>query len=100
MMEYADSDFAEFIASKTCLVKFGAEWCGPCRVVAPTLEKVEKETGITVYDVDIDAYSNVAAEYGIRSIPTIIAFKDGNPIDALVGSYDESVYKEFAEKVK
>lgn len=100
MKEFSEANFVEFISDKSCLVKFGAEWCGPCKAVKPALEKVEEDTGIEVYDVDIDVHSDVATAYGIRSIPTTMAFKNGNPVDQLVGAYGEDAYKGLAEKTR
>ena len=100
MKDYSETNFAEFISNKSCLVKFGADWCGPCKAIKPALEKVETEMGIDVYDVDIDIHNEVAASYGIRSIPTTMAFKEGLLVGEIVGAFNMSAYKELAEKVK
>jgi thioredoxin len=100
MKEYTDSNFETFIAGKSCLVKFGAEWCAPCKTVKPVLENVAADTGVDVYEIDIDSHGAVASLLGIRGVPTVIAFKDGTPVAQLVGAYDEESYKELAEKVQ
>lgn len=69
------------------LVDFGAEWCGPCRALAPIVEELAKEYGarLKVGTVDIDHSRQVAAEFGIMSVPTLIFFKDGKVVDKVVG---------------
>jgi thioredoxin 1 len=68
-------------------VKFGAEWCQPCRALEPSLNKFEEEyiSKVKVHRVDIDEAFDMASKYNIRNIPTIIIFKDGEPIDRLHG---------------
>lgn len=83
----------------TCLLKFSADWCGPCKAVTPTLEKIVGDTGVEIFEVDIDARPELAEQFGIRSIPTVIAFKDGSPIDMLVGAHPEEKYETLASQV-
>ena len=72
--------------NNTVLVDFYAEWCGPCRMLTPTIEEIAKErTDISVGKVNIDENSNLAAYYGVMSIPTLIVFKDGKEHARLVG---------------
>jgi thioredoxin 1 len=74
------SDFNELINStKPTLVDFYADWCGPCKVMSPLIEETKKDLGdgATVLKVNIDENSDVAIKYGIRSIPTLILFKEG-----------------------
>lgn len=81
IQELTDSDFKEVALSsqKTVLVKFGAEWCGPCKKLVPVLEELDKEINekIFIATVDVDKNPETASNYGIMSIPTIIFFKDG-----------------------
>lgn len=92
--------FEEVLASHSvAFVDFYATWCGPCRMLSPTIEKLATEFGniAAIAKVDVDKNSEVAAEFGIQTIPTIIIFKDGKPVDKIVGmrSFDE-----FAKAIK
>lgn len=74
-----EKDFQKTIQSGIVLVDFYADWCGPCRMLTPILEQLSKELEdkIKVVKVDVDAAQNVAAQFDITSVPTIIVFKDG-----------------------
>ncbi|MXV38208.1 thioredoxin [Flavobacteriaceae bacterium Ap0902] len=87
-LEITDANFKETINSeKPVLVDFWAAWCGPCRMVGPTVETLSEEYADTaiVGKVDVDANPDTAAEYGIRNIPTILFFKNGEVVDKVVG---------------
>lgn len=75
------------------LVDFFAEWCGPCKMLAPSLEELSAE-GYQIYSVDIDREQELAAEYGVLSIPTLIFFKDGEKKDRIVGLTPKSALKD------
>lgn len=70
------------------LVDFWAEWCGPCKMIAPALEEISEEMGeqVKITKLNIDENQNVAMKYGVRSIPTLIMFKDGEPIATQIGA--------------
>jgi thioredoxin 1 len=74
-------------AATPVLVDFWAEWCGPCRVIAPVLDQLADEIGsdATIRKVDVDENQALAARYGIRSIPTLMVFKGGEPVETLTG---------------
>ena len=83
----ADNFEEEVLKSeKTVLVDFWATWCGPCRMLAPVIEEISEEnTDIKVCKIDVDEEPELAAEYGIQSIPTLIVFKDGKAVNKSVG---------------
>ncbi|MEF8814971.1 MAG: thioredoxin [Halovenus sp.] len=82
------------------LVDFYADWCGPCQMLEPVVETVAAETAATVAKVDVDANQQLAAEYGVQGVPTLLLFADGEPVERLVGMQDEtqlrSVIEEYA----
>ena len=82
------SEFNEKIASGRVLVDFFATWCGPCRMLAPILEEVDerKEAGdLLIVKVDVDEAGEIAAKYGIQSIPTLILFENGKAVKNALG---------------
>lgn len=90
-VDVTDSTFdAEVINAETpVLVDFWAAWCGPCRVVGPILEEIasEKDGKLKIAKVNIDEYNQMAAQLGISSIPTMILYKNGQPVEKIIGAY-------------
>jgi thioredoxin 1 len=82
-----DNSFDQVVSKGVTLVDFWAEWCGPCRQIAPIVEQIasENEGKITVGKLDVDANGDTAMKFGVMSIPTLILFKDGEPVERLVG---------------
>jgi thioredoxin 1 len=72
------------------LADFYADWCGPCKMLEPVVETIAAETDAAVAKVDVDANQPLAAEYGVRGVPTLVLFADGEPVERLVGVQDES----------
>jgi len=79
------------------LADFYADWCGPCQMLEPIVETIASETDAAVAKIDIDANQQLAAEYGVRSVPTLVLFADGQPVERLVGMQDESRLRSLIE---
>lgn len=77
-------------ATKTAIVDFYADWCGPCKMMAPVIEEIAQDEKLVVGKVNVDANQELAIKYDVMSIPTIIVFKDGNPVDRIVGVHDKN----------
>ena len=98
-----DSDFQELVlkSDTPVLVDFWADWCAPCKMIAPIVEELAEEYDgkIVFAKVDVDSSPLTAAEYGIRSIPTLLVFKDGSPVDQVVGAVPKAVLKQRLDSV-
>jgi len=87
-------------ASGLVLVDFWAEWCGPCKMIAPVLEDIatEYEGKVVIGKLNIDENSDSAPKYGVRGIPTLLLFKNGEIADTKVGALSKTQLKEFLDK--
>ncbi len=100
---YADSQtFKTMIESNTLIfVDFYADWCGPCKIIAPSIEKLADEYNGTVQFVklNIDENPNIAREYDVKSIPTLMIFRNGKPFGRMVGASPVGHYRGELQKV-
>ena len=103
MMEFTDSEFDNQVSGsdKPVMVDFWAPWCGPCKAMTPTIEKLAAEFDgrWLVGKMDIQAHPQAAGKLGIRSIPTLLFFKDGKVVDSLIGAANEDKIREKMEAV-
>ena len=98
-----DAEFTEEVLNSDLpvLVDFWAEWCGPCKMVAPVVEELANDYDgkLKVMKVDVDASPLTASTYSIRSIPTLLIFKDGKPVQQVVGAVPKQMLQEKIDLV-
>lgn len=102
-IEVTDASFEKDVLKSDIpvLVDFWAVWCAPCRMIAPIVEELaaEKEGKLKVAKVDVDNNPDIAMKFGIRSIPTLLIFKDGQVVDQMIGAVAKAMIESKLEKI-
>ncbi len=88
-----EKDFVELIKEDKILIDFFATWCGPCKMLSPILEKVE--SNLKVVKVDVDEFEDLAREYGVMSIPTLVVLENGKEVNRHIGFIDKNNLESF-----
>lgn len=100
-LKFTDDSFSEDVlqSDKPVLVDFWAEWCGPCRMVGPVVEEMagEYEGKAKIGKVNVDENPEISSKYGIRSIPSLLIFKNGEVVDQIIGAVPKSQLKKQLE---
>src|SRR5918911_2991894 len=105
VVEVTDATFERLVIdesrSRPVVVDLWAAWCGPCKTLGPTLEKIAAERGgqFLLAKLDVDANPLTAQAFGVQSIPTVVAFRDGQPVNGFVGAYPEQAVNQFVDSI-
>jgi thioredoxin 1 len=93
------TEFKEAIKEGMVLVDYFAEWCSPCKMVSPILEEISKERNdIAIVKVNVDDNQQIAMDYGVQSIPTLMLFRDGQKQDSMIGALPKTALNKFLDK--
>ena len=101
-LQITDANFEEMLGTgKPMVLDFWAEWCGPCRMVSPIIDELaqEYEGRVTIGKMNVDENDDVVGRFGIRNIPTVIFFKNGEMVDKIVGATSKDKFKEKVENL-
>ena len=101
--DVTDQDFESEVlqSSQPAVIDFWAEWCAPCRQITPILKDLASEYGdrVKMLKMNIDENPNTPAKYGVRAIPTILAFKDGEVVEQVTGARPKAAFEEMIQKL-
>ncbi len=98
--DITDPEFEAMVSSGVSLVDFWAPWCGPCQMIKPILEEIASEyedKGVQILKLNVDDNPEKSMEYNVRSIPTLIVFKDGKPMETIIGLRDKKSYTDLID---
>lgn len=100
MIKLDKENFDEVIKKGRVLVDFYADWCGPCRMLAPVLEEISNENIIKIVKVNVDNHEDIARRYGVMSIPTLVLFENGNEQKRNTGFIPREAVEDFIKEQK
>ena len=98
LIHLKDEDLNSKISKGLCIVDFYADWCGPCKMLAPVLEELEGD--LTIIKINVDKREDLAKEYSVMSIPTVIFFKDGKEKDKFIGFREKEEIEQIIKEIK
>ena len=98
LIHLEDEDLNSKISKGICLVDFYADWCGPCKMLAPILEEIKEN--VTIIKINVDKREDLGKEYNIMSIPTVIFFKDGKEVDKFIGFREKEEIEQMIKDIK
>ncbi len=93
-----NDDLESLIRDSVVLIDFYADWCGPCKMIAPVLERIQDQ--VQIIKINIDNHESLASKYGVMSIPTLIFTKDGKEVRRLIGYTDEDELKTVIDELR
>lgn len=96
LVKLSDENFQETVQSGVTLIDFFAEWCGPCKMIAPVIEELaNEEQNVKIAKADVDVCQQLAMKHQITSVPTLVLYKDGKEVNRLLGVKDKDALKQF-----
>jgi thioredoxin 1 len=103
VVEVTDENFEQEVlqSDKPAIIDFWAEWCGPCRVIAPIIKELaaQYDGQVKIVKMDIDEHQKTPGKYGVRAIPTVLAFKDGQVVEQLQGARPKADFESMVSKL-